>query len=294
VERLLIIDGHAYAYRAFYAIRELHSPSGQPTNAIYGFIKMAAKLRVSLKPTHWIVVWDGGLSAERVAALPEYKAQRPEMPELLKPQLDEIGDYLSASHIASFCQTGIEADDAIACIARRAETMNWMVIVASSDKDFMQLVSSRVGLFNPHDKTEMVWTDEQVRAKTGVEPSQIVDWLSLTGDSVDNIPGVPGVGPKTAADLLRQFGSIEKLLNRLDELKSEKLRGALHEVKETVQRNRQLVRLHDVACDVSLEEMAVKIPDAERLGGLYSRWGFKTLLAELKETVSRERQPALI
>lgn len=294
MERLLIIDGHSYAYRAFHAIRELHSPSGQPTNAIYGFIKMAAKLRASVVPTHWIAVWDGGLSAERVAVLPEYKAQRPEMPERLRPQLDEIVDYLNAAHIASFCREGIEADDAIACIARRAEGMNWTVIIASSDKDFMQLVSPRVGLLNPHDKTETVWTDEQVRAKTGVEPAQIVDWLSLTGDSVDNIPGVPGVGPKTAAELLKQFGSIERLFGRLEEVKSEKLRAALLGAKDAVRRNRELVRLHEVACDVSPEAMAAQAPDAERLGALYMRWGFKTLLAALKESGSLERQAVLI
>ena len=294
MERLLIIDGHSYAYRAFHAIRELHSPSGQPTNAIYGFIKMAAKLRASVVPTHWIAVWDGGLSAERMAVLPEYKAQRPEMPEGLRPQLDEIVDYLNAARVASFCREGIEADDVIACIARRAELMNWTVVIASSDKDFMQLVSPRVGLLNPHDKTETVWTNEQVRAKTGVEPSQIVDWLSLTGDNVDNIPGVPGVGPKTAAELLKQFGSVEKLFERLEEVKSERLRAALVVAQEAVRRNRELVRLHDVACDISPEEMTVKTPDTERLSALYSRWGFKTLLSALKETVSRECQAVLI
>jgi DNA polymerase-1 len=294
VQRLLIIDGHSYAYRAFHAIRELHSPSGQPTNAIYGFIKMTAKLRASLLPTHWIVVWDGGLSARRLAALPDYKAQRPEMPGLMKPQLDEIGDYLDAAQIASFCEDEIEADDVIACIARRAEAMNWNVIIASADKDFMQLVSPRIGLFNPHDKTETVWTDEQVRAKTGVEPAQIVDWLSLMGDSVDNIPGVPGVGPKTAADLLKQFGSIDGLMERLDEVKSERLRAGLLGAKETVRRNRLLVQLHEVPCEVLPEEMTVKTPDVNRLGALYLRWGFKTLLAELKQTAAHERQPVLI
>jgi DNA polymerase I len=294
VERLLIIDGHSYAYRAFHAIRELHSPSGQPTNAIYGFIKMAAKLRASIVPTHWIAVWDGGLSAERMAVLPEYKAQRPEMPEGLRPQLDEIVDYLNAARVASFCREGIEADDVIACIARRAELMNWTVVIASSDKDFMQLVSPRVGLLNPHDKTETVWTNEQVRAKTGVEPSQIVDWLSLTGDNVDNIPGVPGVGPKTAAELLKQFGSVEQLFERMEEVKSDRLRAALLGAKEAVRRNRELVRLHEVACDMSPEAMAVKLPDTERLGALYLRWGFRTLLAGLKESSSPDRQAVLI
>jgi len=294
VERLLIIDGHSYAYRAFHAIRELHSPSGQPTNAIYGFIKMAAKLRANVVPTHWIAVWDGGLSAERLAVLPEYKAQRPEMPESLRPQLDELVEYLDAARIASFCREGIEADDVIACIARRAEAKGWTVIIASADKDFMQLVSPRVGLINPHDKTEIIWASEQVRAKTGVEPEQIVDWLSLMGDSVDNIPGVPGVGPKTAAELLKQFGSIEKLFGRLEEVKPERLRGALLGAKETVWRNRELVRLHEVACDVAPEEMAVKSQDTGRLSALYARWGFKGLLAGLSEAGSRDRQAVLI
>lgn len=294
MERLLIIDGHSYAYRAFHAIRELHSPSGKPTNAIYGFIKMLAKLRAKVGPTHWIVVWDGGLSAERIAALPEYKAQRPEMPKDLESQLDEIVEYLNGAGIASFCRDGIEADDVIACIARRAEEVNWMSVIASADKDFMQLVSPRIGLLNPHDKTETIWTDEQVRAKAGVEPSQIVDWLSLMGDNVDNIPGVGGVGPKTAADLLKQFGSIEKLFGRLDEVKSDRLRVALAEAKERVQRNRELVRLHKVECDFSPEEMAVKAPDGQRLRELYSRWGFRTMLAALEELLLQERQAALI
>lgn len=293
MERLLIIDGHSYAYRAFHAIRELHSPSGRPTNAIYGFIKMLAKLRANVSPTHWIVVWDGGLSAERVAALPGYKVQRPEMPELLRPQLDEMAEYLEAARVASFCRDGIEADDVIACIARRAEGAGWTTVIASADKDFMQLVSPRIGLLNPHDKTEAVWTDEQVRNKTGVEPSQIVDWLSLMGDSVDNIPGVPGVGPKTASDLLRQFGSVEKLFGGLEKVKSERLRAALLNSKDAVQRNRGLVRLHDVDCDFSAEAMAVKTPDTARLRELYSRWGFKTLLAAVEEMASRERQAAL-
>lgn len=294
MERLLIIDGHSYAYRAFHAIRELHSPLGRPTNAIYGFIKMLAKLRANMAPTHWIVVWDGGLCSERVAALPEYKAQRPEMPGDLRLQLDEIAAYLDGARIASFCRPGIEADDVVACIARQAENLNWTSVIASSDKDFMQLVSPRIGLLNPHDKTEAVWTDEQVRAKTGVGPGQIVDWLSLTGDSVDNIPGVRGVGPKTAADLLKQFGSIEKLFCRLDEVKSEKLRKALLEAREAVWRNRELVRLREVPCDFSAEEMAVKPPDTERLRELFSRWGFKTLLAALEESALKESQTVMI
>ena len=294
MDRLLIIDGHAYAYRAFHAIRELRSSDGRPTNAVYGFVKMLTKLRSTVEPSHLMVVWDGGLSAERVARLPAYKAQRPEMPDDLKPQIDEIVDYLRAAGIASFCREGVEADDYIACLARRAADAGMNVVIASSDKDFMQLVSARVGLLNPNDKSETVWTDGQVRAKAGVGPAQIVDWLSLTGDTVDNIPGVPGVGPKTAAELLNQFGSVATLYARLDEVKSERLRTALQAAGDAVRRNRELVRLlDDLPCEFSPDALAGKPADAGRLRELYQRWGFKGMLAAL-EGLSGERQAILI
>jgi len=290
----LIVDGHAYAYRAFHAIRNLRSPSGRPTNAIYGFVKMLAKMRSAIGPTHLIVVWDGGLSAERVSVLPGYKAQRPGMPDDLKPQLDEIVGYLKAAGIASFCRAGVEADDYIACLAWRAAETGMTVVIASSDKDFMQLVSARIGLLNPNDKSETVWTDGQVRAKSGVEPSQVLDWLSLTGDSVDNIPGVPGVGPKTAAGLLKQFGSVAQLYARLDEVKSEKLRAALRDAAGVVRRNRELVRLRDdLPCDFSPDELAEKPAEAGQLRELYRRWGFKGMLAALEESAPG-RQAVLI
>ena len=294
MNRLLIVDGHAYAYRAFYAIRELRSPSGQPTNAIYGFVKMLGKMRAGLKPTHLIVVWDGGLSEHRVSALPAYKAQRPDMPDDLRQQLDEIAGYLKAARVVSFQREGVEADDYIACLSRRATDAGMAVVIASSDKDFMQLVSPRVGLFNPNDKTETVWTEAQVRAKTGVGPSQIVDWLALMGDSVDNIPGVPGVGPKTAADMLNRFGSVDGLLGRLDEVKQEKLRAALRDSMADVRRNLSLVRLlDDLPCEFSPADLADKPADSGELSGLFRRWGFKGLLAEL-EAASGQRQAALI
>ncbi len=280
---LLIVDGHAYAYRAYHAIRELRSPTGQPTNAIFGFIKMLSKLRAALQPAQWIVVWDGGLSAERTAVLPEYKAQRPEMPADLRSQLDDIEDYLAAARVASYRRDGVEADDYIACLVRRAVGAGMTVRIASSDKDFMQLVSARVGLVNPNDKTERIWTAEQVRGKTGVGPEQIVDWLALVGDTVDNIPGVPGVGPKTAAELLHQFGSVAGIYQRLDELKSEKLRTSLRSSAEAVSRNVELVRLKDdLPCDYSADQLAVRPPDAGSLRELFSRWGFRAMLAGLE------------
>jgi DNA polymerase I len=282
--RLLIVDGHAYAYRAFYAIRSLSSPSGSATNAIYGFIRMLAKIRARLQPTHVAVVWDGGLAAERMTLLPAYKAQRPEMPSALEEQLDQIVEFLRAAGVFSFMKQAAEADDCIAAIARQAEAAGMEVVIASSDKDFMQLVSIRVRLLNPHDRTDTLWGSEEVKRKTGVEPTQIVDWLSLIGDSVDNIPGVPGVGAKTATSLLTQFRSIEELYRRLPEVRSDVVRANLQASVELVGRNQQLVRLksHE-ACQLNLEDLAVKSGDDEVLGRLFCKWGFKTMLHELEQ-----------
>jgi DNA polymerase-1 len=280
--RLLIVDGHAYAYRAFYAIRSLNSPSGTPTNAIYGFIRMLAKIRTRLQPTHSAVIWDGGLAPERMTLLPGYKAQRPEMPPALAGQLDQIVDFLRASSVFSYMKEAAEADDYIAAIARKAETAGMDVVIASSDKDFMQLVSPHVRLLNPNDKTETLWGAEDVKRKSGVEPTQIVDWLSLTGDAVDNIPGVPGIGAKTASNLLTRFQSIDELFRRLAEVQSEVLRANLQASIDLVGRNQQLVRLHcQEPCEFSLEDLAVKPADTEALRGLFSKWGFRTLLREL-------------
>jgi len=280
--RILLVDGHAYAYRAFHAIRNLSSPTGAPTNAIFGFIKMLTKMQAQLAPAYQGVIWDGGLCAERMSEHPDYKTQRPPMPSNLESQMDGITAYLDAAGIPSFCREGVEADDWIAAIARdHAGTAP--VVIATSDKDFMQLVSDRIGILNPNDKSEKIWGINEVRARTGVEPSQIVDWLALIGDSVDNIPGVPGVGPKTATDLIRQFGSIDNLQGRLNEVKSEKLRGNLAASMDVLRRNQRLIRLRlpQDQSPTSLAELTPRAPVTERLRELFEQWGFRGMLAQL-------------
>jgi DNA polymerase I len=288
---MLIVDGHAYAYRAFHAIRSLSSPTGAPTNAIFGFIKMTQKMQAQLDPSHLVVVWDGGLAAERMAEHPEYKSQRPPMPADLGTQIDRVQDWLRAAGLATLCQDGVEADDWIAAIARGAATA-MPVVIASSDKDFMQLVSTRIGLLNPNDKSEKVWVADDVRAKTGVAPEQIVDWLSLIGDSVDNIPGVSGVGPKTATDLLAQFGSVDALYTRLGEMKSDKLRASLESSREVVRRNQRLIRLRDDQPPPAHDSMALQRANLDQLRALYSEWGFRSLLAQVEAT--QNMQPTLL
>ena len=288
--RLLIIDGHAFAYRAFYAIRGLTSPSGQPTNAIYGFINMLARLESQVLPTHAVVVWDGGLDAERVEELDDYKAQRDPMPDDMEVQLDEMVEYLEAGGWASVCDDGVEADDRIGQLAKRAEAEGFEVAIASSDKDFLQLINDRVKMLNPADKSGVPMDAAAVVAKTGVQPSQIVDWLSLVGDAADNIPGVPGVGVKTAAALLNEFGSVDGIYGRLAEVRRDKQRESLAAAEAVVRRNQLLVALKlDLPGEPELDDLRRGFQDAARLEKLYEAWGFNTLLKDLREA----RQGAL-
>jgi len=280
--RLLIVDGHAYAYRAYHAIRSLTGPDGSPTNGIFGFVKALGKLRAQVEPEYGLVVWDGGLARERLEAHPAYKAQRPPMPESLGRQIEGMQEYLRGAGVASHCREGVEADDWIATVTRAAVGQGGTVIIASPDKDFMQLVGERVGLLNPNDKTPAVWSAAEVRERAGVEPEQIVDWLSLVGDSVDNIPGVPGVGEKTAAELLRRFGTIEAIYMRLTEITSDRLRAALAQAEAVVRRNRDLIRLNDQLPErVDLEQLRLRAENRELLGEMFARWGFRSLREEM-------------
>ena len=289
--RLLIIDGHAFAYRAFFAIRGLSSPSGQPTNAIYGFIKMLEKLEASFLPSHTVVVWDGGLDEDRVEGLVDYKAQRDPMPDDMEVQLDEIVKYLEANGIASICDDGIEADDRIGQLAKRAEEEGYEVAIASSDKDFFQLINDRVKMLNPADKSGEPMDADDVEAKTGVRPHQIVDWLSLVGDAADNIPGVRGIGVKTAASLLNEFGSVDGIYERLAEVKREKQREALAASEEDVRRNQALVALKlDLPGEPELDSLKKGFEDSAELEKLYEKWAFKSMLKEL----IKSRQYSLI
>ncbi len=287
--KLFVVDGHSYAYRAFYAIRQLNSPTGQPTNALYGFIRMFQKMRATLRPSHVMVVWDGGLAPQRTALLPSYKAHRPQTPPALEVQFESIGRFLRASKIASYLKDGVEADDWIATLSKQAVSAGFSVVIASSDKDFMQLVSDSVGLLNPNDKAEKIWTSADVRAKTGVGPEQIVDWLSLIGDTVDNIIGVPGVGPLRATQLLTTFGSVENLYRRLPEVSSDRVRAALQASEADVRRNQSMIRLYDDLTDpIDWHSLIPTDPDRGSLLELYEECGFKTLIKELQDSLSKQ------
>ncbi len=288
--KLMLVDGHAYAYRAFHAIRSLNGPDGAPTNAIFGFVKMLLKLDLVLAPTHRLVIWDAGLAAERMAILPEYKAQRPPTPDALAIQFPQLIEWLQAAGWSSWQEEGTEADDWIGTYAVRAKAAGWQVVIASSDKDFQQLVDDQVGLFNPSDKSEKIWSAADVEAKIGVGPAKVVDWLALMGDAVDNIPGVPGVGPKTATDLLKRFGSIEGLLANVAGIKHERLRNDVVAHAEVLRRNQAMVRLKcDLPGGPDLHALEPRPLDRPVLREQYRRWGFRSLLSELGEPGQAEQ-----
>ena len=282
--RLLIVDGHHFAYRAFYAIRSMNAPDGFPTNAIYGFIKALERMRERVKPTHIAVIWDGGLDEERTESLETYKAERDPMPDDMELQLDGIVQWLEATGIFTWCQAGVEADDVIGTLTWQAEADGFTIVIASSDKDFFQLINRNICVLNPNDKTGTLWGDSQVEVKTGVLPHQIIDWLSLMGDSVDGIPGVQGVGPKTAAKLLSKHGTIDAIYGNLDSIDSKKLRDRLADAENDVRRNQQLVGLKKIPqWEESLSDLRPKPRDVAALEGLYRKWNFKSKLEELGE-----------
>jgi DNA polymerase-1 len=279
---VLLYDAYSLIYRAFFAIRILTSPDGAPVNATYGLTKMLKKMVVDHNPSHHAAVFDLGAPQKRLTLLPSYKAQRPPTPPDLELQLPAIREVLQALRIPIVEIEGDEADDIIATLAVQAANTGHRVLIASSDKDFMQIVGPRIRLLRPDGKETVVVDADGVKTRFGVAPEQIVDLLSLLGDSVDNIPGVPGVGEKTAARLLQEYGSLDNLLARVSAVVKPKLRDALVASVERLQMNRQLIALQtDVPLPITLEALKVCQADTAALAVLYRRFGFKSLLAEL-------------
>jgi DNA polymerase I len=283
-ETVLLYDAYALIYRAFFAIRILTGPGGAPVNAIYGLTKMLKKMAAQHAPSHHAAVFDLGAPQKRLTLLATYKAQRPPTPPALEEQLPAIREILQALRIPIVEIDGDEADDIIATLAVRAANTGRNVLIASSDKDFMQIVGPRIRLLRPDGKETIIVNPDGVKARFGVNPEQMVDLLSLLGDSVDNIPGAPGIGEKTAAQLLQTYGTLDNLLARVSEIVKPPVRETLIASAERLRVNQQLIALQtDVPLTFDLETLKVHPPDTEALAGLYRRFGFKSLLAELTE-----------
>lgn len=279
--RIILVDALGMIYRAFYAVTGLATSTGKPTNAVFGFIRMLGQINRVWRPTHELVVFDGGIPEERRRLLGSYKAQRPPMPAQLRAQLPDIREYLEAAMIKNMCIEGQEADDVLASAAAITGTAGWDTLVASSDKDLMQVAGGSVALIAPGKVGDKIGPDE-IYQKTGVRPGQIVEWLALAGDSADNIPGVPGIGAKTAAKLLNEWGSLQGIFNHLGQLKPEKMRPLLESCRQDVFRNIQIITLDKgIKLPCPVEEMKIKPPDTERLRSFYGRMEFHSLAAGL-------------
>jgi DNA polymerase-1 len=276
--RLLLVDGHNVAYRAFHALPPLTSPDGTPTNAVLGFARVLSSLRDTWAPTHACVAFDGGLPASRTQALAEYKAQRAPMPETLRPQFDLLRTYLSLSGVAHVRIENEEADDVLATLARSAASLGADVLVVSGDKDLLQIAGNRVALIRPQAPRERVGPPG-VRALLGVDASQVPAWLALTGDTSDNIPGVPGIGPKTATALLSRFGSLDGIWSRIADVTPDRIRNLLVAHRAVVERNLAMMRLRDDLPGLpDLSAMAWRPVQEPHLRSFLSTLGLRSLL----------------
>lgn len=284
---LLLIDGHYYLYRSFFAIRGLTNSRGEPTNAIYGFLKALRKMVVDLKPHLGAVVWDHGLPERRTTLQTGYKQQRPEMPLDLRPQETWLQTKLPLTGFSSLSAPNTEADDLIASYTRQALKDGHHVVIATNDKDILQLTSERVAIYSTAKADAGAngfarLGPEQIRAKWGVDPGQIAEILALTGDSSDNIPGVPGVGTKTAAQLIGTYRTVENLFQQLPNVQPEKLRRQLESSKDLIEANRQMVALdEDLPLPKPINDLLI-VPQYDPLIAALQECEFKTLLKEVE------------
>ena len=276
VPTVYLIDGTAYVYRAFHAIRNLTNSHGMPTNAVYGFARMILKLMDERRPTHVAMIFDARGPTFRHRAYPDYKANRPPMPEELVVQLPYIRRLTEAFRMRQLDLEGYEADDLIGTLARQAEAQGFAVVMVTGDKDFMQLVTDRAVIWDPMKERQ---TDRAaIREALGIDPSQVVDMMGLSGDSTDNIPGVPGIGPKTAAELIRQHGSMAALYDRLDRVKAPRQREKLTAYKDQAWLSRELVEICTTApVDFAPDRFQRAEPDAAALAELFKELEFSQL-----------------
>jgi DNA polymerase-1 len=287
--RLFLIDATALCYRAFYALQNLSTSYGQPTNAVYGFHNILLKLLREQKPRYLAVCFDVSRETFRTKKYAEYKSNRPPMPDGLSSQMALIHELLEAYGLKVFERKGYEADDIIASLISAARAGGMASTVISSDKDLLQLVADDVSVLSPQKDEDMVYGPAEVRAKYGIEPGQIADMLALTGDAVDNIPGIQGITEKKALELVKEFGSVENLLKNTASL-PEKIRPAVEENSRQIRLNRELAQLDaGIKLDASLEGLKVPEPDREKLFALFKRLEFRTLLKELAVPGEKEQ-----
>lgn len=275
---LLLIDGYGFVFRAYHSLPALTNNKGEPVGAVYGFTSMIMKLLHDIKVSHAAVVFDSGKKNFRHQIFEDYKANRPEAPEDLVIQFPIIRDVVKAFNLISLEKEAYEADDLIATIAKEAEIQGIKVIIISSDKDLMQLVNNNTIMFDPI-KLRAIEQD-QVFDKFAVSPDKVLDVLSLMGDSSDNIPGVPGIGPKTAAKLINEFGNIDQLLKNIDKISNIRQQNLIKDNRDKILLSRKLASLDEnVPLEYNLDQLKFKHADFDKLLEFLKNHGFKSLIA---------------
>src|SRR6202521_1297884 len=285
-KRLLLVDASSYLYRAFHALPEFRSPAGEPTGAILGVINMLRKLKQDFPSDYIAAVFDPKGKTFRDDIYPQYKATRQAMPEPLAAQIEPLLETVRALGWPVVVVDGVEADDVIGTLVRLAEKSGWDCVISTGDKDLTQLVSERVLWVNTMSNEKL--SPQGVREKFGVPPERIIDYLALMGDAVDNVPGVEKVGPKTAAKMIEQYGSLEGVIEHAGEVKGV-VGDNLRKVLDWLPTGRKLLTVKtDVALPFEMESLVDRGPDEPKLASLYERFGFRTLRDAL---INKEAAP---
>ncbi|EPS8494920.1 DNA polymerase I [Yersinia enterocolitica] len=284
---LILVDGSSYLYRAYHAFPPLTNSKGEPTGAMYGVLNMLRSLLLQYRPSHVAVVFDAKGKTFRDELFAEYKSHRPPMPDDLRAQIEPLHQMVKAMGLPLLVVSGVEADDVIGTLAQEAEKAGHAVLISTGDKDMAQLVTPNITLINTMNNA--ILGPQEVCEKYGVPPELIIDFLALMGDSSDNIPGVPGVGEKTAQALLQGLGGLDSLFSHLDKIPTLTFRGAktmsakLEQNKDVAYLSYKLATIKtDVELDITCDELNVSAPDDEQLHQLFSRYEFKRWLADVE------------
>ncbi len=289
---LILVDGSSYLFRAFHALPPLTNSKGQPTGAVYGVINMLNKLVEEYKPEHIAVVFDAKGKTFRNDMYKDYKANRPPMPDELRSQIAPLHELVEALGFPMIVVPDVEADDVIGTYAKQAAEQGVDTLISTGDKDLAQLVNPHVTLINT--MTNLVMDEAGVMKKFDVPPSAIIDYLALMGDTSDNIPGVPKVGPKTAAKWLKQYETLDNLVAHADEIKG-KVGESLRDNLEQLPLSRELTTIKcDVELDHSISDLAMRPPQLDKLKQIYSEMEFKTWLSNLSAEAGDESEDAVI
>ncbi|MBS1257572.1 MAG: DNA polymerase I [Candidatus Scalindua arabica] len=278
-ENFFIIDGHSQLYQAYYAITGLTTPTGQPINAVYGFTKMLRKIIKEDKPCYMAIAFDTKGPTFRHKEYKEYKSHRKPTPDDLASQIPLLYDVINAYNIPLFAIQGFEADDIIGTISKKLSKESIECTIITIDKDMDQLIDKHIRIFNPRKKE--IRDTEKLRKEKGIEPANVIDILALGGDSSDNIPGIPGIGYKTALNLIKEWKSLENVISNVDKIKGKKKQENLLKYTELARLSKRLATINtEVPLDFNLEACHLTNFNNIRLNELFTNYGFNSFIAD--------------